>query len=67
MGRGGEGRTLEKVGGLVGNQVAGKVLRRVHQTSDDGSAPVGAFPQVQQGRLAAHLLLDLDGALDHSQ
>lgn len=60
--------TLEEVGSLVGNQVASKVLRRVHQANDERSPQISALEQIRKlGRTALLLLLNLDGALNHGQ
>lgn len=40
--------TLEKEGGLVGNQVTGKVLRCVDQAGDNCSSEIGALPEVEE-------------------
>ena len=45
-------RTLEEVCGLVGDEVACKVLRRIDQTGDDCSSEVSALEQVEEGRRA---------------
>ena len=58
---------FEEEGGLVGNQVTGKVLRGVYQASDDCSSEIGALDEVHQGRVATKLLLDFDRSLNHSQ
>jgi hypothetical protein len=59
--------TLEEECGLVGDEVTGEVLRGVHQTSDGCAPKICALEQVKQGRSAAQLSLDLDGALNHGE
>jgi len=59
--------TLKEVGGLIGNQVAGKILRRVHHAGDDCSPEVGAFKKVEKGGLTARLRFDLDGSFYHGK
>ena len=58
---------FEEEGGLVGDEVAGEVLRGVHQASDSCASEVGSLEQVKQGRSAAQLSLDLDCALNHGE
>jgi len=58
---------LEEEGGLVGDQVSGKVLRRVDQAGDDCAAKIGALPEIQERSGAADVCLDLDRALDHGE
>jgi hypothetical protein len=59
--------TLEEEGGLVGDQVSGKVLRCVDQAGDDRAAEIGALPQVQERSGAANVGFNLDRALDHRE
>lgn len=39
----------------MGDEIAGKVVRGVHQVGDDASSQVDALEEVKQGRSAAHL------------
>lgn len=59
--------TLEEKGCLVGDQVTGEVLRRIHQTGDDCAAQICAFEKVEEGGGTAVLSFDLDGSLDHCE
>lgn len=59
--------TLEEIGGLVGNQVARKVLRRIDQTGNESSAQIGALEEVEEGRRTTGLLFNLDGTFDHGK
>lgn len=59
--------TLKEEGCLVGNQVAGKVLRRVHQAGDDCSSPISAPEKVEEGRRAAQVSLNLNRSLNHGK
>jgi hypothetical protein len=65
--RGDGALTLKEESCLVGNQITGKVLRRVHQAGDDSSPQIGAFEKVEEGRGSTHLRLDLNGSLDHGK
>jgi hypothetical protein len=58
---------LEEEGGLVGDQVSGKVLRCVDQAGDDCAAEIGALPEIQERSGAANVCLDLDRTLDHRE
>lgn len=66
-GSGRERLTFEEESCLVGNQVTGEVLRRVHQVGDDRSPQIGALHKVEEGRGAAHLSFDLHGSLHHGK
>ena len=59
--------TLEEVSRLVGNQVTGKVLRRVDQAGDDGSSYIGALEKVEESWGTAHLSFDLNGSFYHGK
>lgn len=59
--------TFEEEGGLVGNQVTGKILRRVHQADDSRSPQIGSLDKVEKGRGTTHLLLNFNSSLHHGQ
>lgn len=63
----GVGLTLEEEGGLVGNQVTSKVLRRVDQAGDDGSPKVSALEKIKDGGVSTLDRLDLDSTLHHGK
>lgn len=64
----GEGMlTFKEESSLVGDQVTSKVLRGVHQASDDGSAQIGTLDQVKKRRVVSSLLLNDDGAFNHGK
>lgn len=52
---------------MVGNQVTSKVLRSIHQASDDGSAQIGTLDQIKKRRIVSGLLLNDDGTLNHGE
>jgi hypothetical protein len=52
---------------LVGNQVAGEVLRGVHQAGDDCSAQIGSLEEVEESWSTAHLGFNLYCSLYHGQ
>lgn len=59
--------TLEEESCLVGNQVTGKILRRVHQAGNNRSPQIGTLKKVEEGRGSTELLFDLDCTLYHGQ
>lgn len=60
-------RTLKEEGGLVRNEVARKVLRRIHQASDQSTSEISALEKVKKGGRTAKLSFDLDGTLNHGK
>jgi hypothetical protein len=58
---------LEEEGGLVCDQVSGKVLRSVDQAGDDCAAKIGALPEIQERSGAADVCFNLDRTLDHGE
>jgi hypothetical protein len=63
----GEALTLKEESGLVGNEVAGQILRSVHTTGDERSPEVGTLEQIKKGRFTTHLTFDYDSSLYHSK
>jgi len=59
--------TLEEEGGLVGNQVARKVLSGIDEAGDGRSPQIGALEKIEVGGGAAPLSFDLNRALDHGE
>ena len=57
-------RTLEEVDGLVGNQVAGKILRRVYTAHNEGTAEICALEQFHVAGFGLGLF-KLDNATHH--
>ena len=59
--------TLEEESGLVGDEIAGEVLRCIHQACDGRSPQIGAFEQVEEGWVAVEFRFDLHSASNHGQ
>ena len=59
--------TLKEEGCLVGNQVTGEILRRVHQAGDDCAAQIGTLEEVEKRGVTTQLGFDLDGSLHHGK
>jgi hypothetical protein len=59
--------TLEEEGSLVSNQVTRKVLRSVHQASDDGTPQISALDKIGKLGIASLMGLNLDSSLHHGK
>jgi hypothetical protein len=59
--------TLEEEGSLISDQVTRKVLRSVHQASDDGTPQISALDKVGKLGVASLVSLNLDSSLHHGK
>lgn len=57
--------TFEEEGGLVGDQVTGKVLRCVDQAGDDRAAEISTLPEVQERSGTTNVCFNLNCTLNH--
>ena len=59
--------TLEEESCLVSDQIAGKVLRRIHQAGNDCAPTIASLKQVEKARLTTVREFNLSGALHHGE
>ena len=59
--------TFKEESCLVGNQVASKILRRIHQAGDNCPSQIGSLDKIEESRPTTQLFFNSDRSLNHSE